>query len=262
MNAIIFSISSDIGYAIAKDWLNKGYKIVGTYRTNSKKLDYLREKGVKLFKCKIDDYRNIKITSKKISKIFKWDILMPCAATQNPVGLFEDNDFNKWRKSINLNLVSQAQIIHNLLPFKKKNSTVINWAGGGVNNAVDRYSAYTTAKIALIKLTELLDSEIKNVKFVILGPGWVKTKIHNETLKSKFYAGNNYKKTKMMLESDKCNDIQNVINCVNVIIKKTKKNVGGRNISVVFDKWNSKKLYKKLLNDKNAYKLRRHNNNF
>ena len=185
---------------------------------------------------------------------------MPCSATQNPVGLFVDNDFAKWKQSINLNLISQAQIIHNLLPFKKKNSTVINWAGGGVNNAVDRYSAYTTSKIALIKLTELLNSEINDVKFVILGPGWVKTKIHKETLRSKLNAGKNYKKTKMMLQSNKCNDIQNVIDCVNVIITKTKKAVGGRNISVVFDKWKTKKLYKKLSKDENSYKLRRYRN--
>ena len=32
MNAIIFSISSDIGYSIAIDWLKKGYKVIGTYR--------------------------------------------------------------------------------------------------------------------------------------------------------------------------------------------------------------------------------------
>ena len=123
MNAIIFSISSDIGYAIANDWLDKGYKIIGTYRTKSKNLKLLKKKGVKLFKCKIDNYENVKNVSKKIGRIFKWDILLPCAATQNPVGLFEDNNFVQWKKSINLNLISQAQIIHNMLAYKKKNST-------------------------------------------------------------------------------------------------------------------------------------------
>ena len=33
------------------------------------------------------------------------------------------------------------------------------------------------------------------MKFTILGPGWVKTKIHNQTLKAKSKAGLNYKKT-------------------------------------------------------------------
>ena len=66
MNAIIFSITSDIGFAIAQDWIEKGYRIAGTYRTGSKKINYLKKRGVKLFKCKIDDYKNVNITSKKL----------------------------------------------------------------------------------------------------------------------------------------------------------------------------------------------------
>lgn len=261
MNAIIFSISSDIGYSIAIDWLKRGYKVIGTYRNKTKNVQNLKNLGVKLYKCKIDNYTSVENVSKKIGKLLKWDILMPCAATQNPVGLFKDNNFKEWKNSINLNLIAQAQIIHCMLDYRNKNSTVINWAGGGVNNAVDRYSAYTTSKIALIKLTELLDSEIKDVKFIILGPGWVKTKIHNETLRSRKKSGKNFHKTKMMLKSNKCNDIKNVIECVNILTKKSKNKVGGRNISVVFDKWKSNNLYKKLSNDKNVYKLRRYKNN-
>ena len=150
--------------------------------------------------------------------------------------------------------------MHEMLFFKNKNSTVINWAAGGVNNSVDRYSAYTISKIGLIKLTELLDSEIKDVKFVILGPGWVKTKIHKETLKSKIQSGKNYFKTKKMLNSNKCNDMNNVVECVNRIVLEKKNSVGGRNISIVFDKWKSKQLYKKLSKNINSYKLRRFDN--
>lgn len=263
MNTIIFSINSDIGYSIADNWLDQGYKVIGTYRKYSSRLNKLKQRGAKLIACDLNSIKSINNATNKINKYYryKWDVLLPCAATQSPVGLFKDNSFSKWRESVNLNFISQAHVIHNLLPYSKKKSTVINWAGGGVNNSVDRYSAYTVSKIALIKLTELLDSEIKNTKFVILGPGWVKTKIHKETLKSKKNAGRNYSKTKMMLNSNKCNDMENVINCVNRVIKENKKSIGGRNISVVFDSWNTKSLYKKLSKNKDSYKLRRFNNN-
>ena len=39
-------------------------------------------------------------------------IFLQCAATQNPVGLFKDNNFKEWKNSINLNLIAQAQIMH------------------------------------------------------------------------------------------------------------------------------------------------------
>ena len=29
---IILSISSDIGYSLAKDWLSKNFSVIGTYR--------------------------------------------------------------------------------------------------------------------------------------------------------------------------------------------------------------------------------------
>ena len=39
--------------------------------------------------------------------------------------------------------------------FAKKTPTVITWAGGGVNSAPLRYSAYTISKIAQLKMMEL-----------------------------------------------------------------------------------------------------------
>ena len=45
MNTIIFSISSDIGYAIANNWLDKGYNVVGINIIKSKKLDLLKKRS-------------------------------------------------------------------------------------------------------------------------------------------------------------------------------------------------------------------------
>ena len=36
-NRIILSISSDIGFALACDWLKKGFNVSGTYRNYSDK---------------------------------------------------------------------------------------------------------------------------------------------------------------------------------------------------------------------------------
>ena len=44
-------------------------------------------------------------------------------------------------------------------------------------------------------MCELLDAEIHDTAFTILGPGWVNTKIHQSTLANKHKAGENYKKT-------------------------------------------------------------------
>ena len=51
-------------------------------------------------------------------------------------------------------------------------------------------------------MVELLDAEIIDTTFSILGPGWVKTKIHDSTLKAGNAAGKNYEKTIQMLENN------------------------------------------------------------
>ena len=137
------------------------------------------------------------------------------------------------------------------------------FAGGGTNSATTDYSAYTISKIASIKMVELLDAEIPDTSFSILGPGWVKTKIHASTLNLKSSAGVNYFKTVEMLEEDgkKCYPIEKVIACCNWILSSDRALVSGRNFSSVFDPWEDEKI-KLIMNDKNLFKLRRFGNDF
>ena len=255
----IISISSDIGFELAKFWNSKGYEISGTYRKFSKSCRIMSSLGIKLFPCDLKNKKSMLSLKKKISKNYSWDWLIVAAGTQEPIGKFENIEFNLWSESVNVNFISQLQALHILLKFRKNNSRVLFFAGGGTNNSIVNYSAYTISKIALIKICEILSSEIKNCIFTILGPGWVKTKIHNSTLKSKHSAGENYKKTKNMLKSNECYPIEKVIECCDWIFNAEKKIVNGRNFSAVHDPWNKKNIKKVAIND-NTFKLRRFNN--
>jgi hypothetical protein len=101
-----------------------------------------------------------------------------------------------------------------------------------------------------------------DTKFTILGPGWIKTKIHNETLKAGVKAGENFSKTKLKIENDDMELMQNVVDCVNWVIQTPKSIVSGRNFSVVNDPWREEHLGEYLINDINAYKLRRYKNEY
>ena len=56
---IIISISSDIGFYLAKDWLNNGIRVSGTYRTKTDKCEELEALGAKLIKCDLSDIKSI-----------------------------------------------------------------------------------------------------------------------------------------------------------------------------------------------------------
>ena len=101
-----------------------------------------------------------------------------------------------------------------------------------------------------------------DLKVSILGPGWVKTKIHNETLAAEIKAGENFQKTLRMLENpENMNPITKVVEDISKIIDLPKTLIGGRNFSSVYDDLSPENLKRLLMLDPDFYKLRRSSNN-
>lgn len=264
-SAIIISASSDIGTAMSRRWLARGWNVFGTFRTRSQTVDELHSYGVELVYCDLLDHTSIREACSDLRTFCsQWDVLVMCPGTQDPVGAFIDCDFDEWEESIKVNFTSQMRIIHELLPSRRVKSTlgpcVLLFAGGGTNNAPVNYSAYTISKIALIKMCELLDAEISDTRFVILGPGWVKTKIHEATLKAGARAGTSYQRTVKKQDSDEWTLMDQVLDCCDWAVNTPRELISGRNFSVVFDRWGTGDLAKMLTENHNMYKLRRYGN--
>jgi len=265
--AIIISVSSDIGMAMFERWSKNNWDVYGTYRTETDWTKAHNKNRQKFVFCDLSDSVSVSQACSKLRQLCSiWDVLVVLPGTQEPVGPFIDCDFNVWEKSIRVNFINQMRIIQKLLPFRSlslsEGACVLTFAGGGTNNATLNYSAYTVSKIALIKMCELLDAEIPDTRFAIVGPGWVKTKIHNSTLKAGARAGDNYQRTIDKLASDECTPMDKVLDCCDWLINSPRKFVSGRNFSVVFDMWGSKDLEKKLAEESDMYKLRRFGNDF
>ncbi len=262
---IIVSISSDIGAALASAWLSEGHSIAGTYRTPSSKTEDLRRSGVDLVKCDLSNDEETDDAALALCHDGQpWDTLVLAPGLQDPVGSFSTIDFDEWSRSITVNFVNQMRIIHRLLPYRNEimdlGPMVLMFAGGGTNNATQKYSAYTISKIAEIKMCELFDAEIPNMRFSILGPGWVKTKIHQSTLDNPIAAGDNFDRTKIKLESDECVPMSKVIECCNWIINSPREMVSGRNFACAWDKWGDTALETALKLNPDMFKLRRDSN--
>lgn len=265
-NIFIISISSDIGAHLAKFWVSQGHNVAGTYRKKSKLTECLESMGVILYHLDIKSSKSCLKLISQISKNYLWDTLIVGVGDLNPVGQFVKTNFKLWEQSIRINFTGQFEILQKMIPFantKNKSSPVcLFFAGGGTNGAVQNYSAYTISKIASIKMVELLDAEIPNISFTILGPGRVETKIHQATLDSSFKEiGEEFYKTKKMLEDKSCYPMESLIKCCNWLIHQERNLIGGRNFSAVYDPWDDPKIFK-IANDFNLFKLRRYGNNF
>jgi NAD(P)-dependent dehydrogenase (short-subunit alcohol dehydrogenase family) len=263
-NAIVISASSDIGTAICQRWLIRGWRICGTYRTYTSNVRELQKRGATLIHCNVLDASSVSSACGALRKTQpNWHILILAPGTLDPIGPFINCDFENWETSVKVNFTSQLRIVHDLLCTRCRgsvNPTVLFFAGGGTNSAVINYSAYVISKIALIKMCELLDAEIKDTKFAIVGPGWVKTKIHKSTMKAGKRGGSNYDRTVAKLSVGNFTPIDRVIDCCEWIIGAPREVVSGRNFSVAYDAWDTEDLEVMLTKDNNMYKLRRMGN--
>lgn len=260
MKVLLLGGTSDIGEQLIKSFLSKNYEVFATYRTKKNNVNLLANVNWLEQDIISNDRSKYKNWLKNVQN---WDIFISCIGSQEPIGLIDNIDSLKWAEGINVNSTFQMTALIDALPFrtKEKDCSVIFFAGGGTNSATPHYSAQTLGKILLIKFVELIDAEIEQLKIFILGPGWVKTKIHNATLNAKKESGENYEKTLTMLNSDRLNPISKVVEDVNKLLAMPKYLISGRNFSSVYDDLsinNLERLYKK---DKDFYKLRRSQNN-
>jgi NADP-dependent 3-hydroxy acid dehydrogenase YdfG len=257
--AVIIGKTADIGNALFEYLAKENWDVYGTFRTQDQHIDD------KSFKLDLRDSGSVSSGIDHInSSIKKWNLLVFVAGTMNPIGPFEELDFSEFRTAMEINFLAPLEILRGVLPSREIGSSVVFLAGGGTNSTFDNYSAYALSKVSMIKMVELLNSEINDVSFFSIGPGYVRTKIHLETLEASHKAGENLSKTISFLESsnqgtEMSDIIETILWCIN-----NKDVASGRNFSVVHDQVskNDKILRKFLFQNPSAFKLRRNLNDW
>lgn len=258
-NVIILGLGSDIGCSLALSLLKRGSSIFGTYRTSLPDSLSSILPSSNTWKGPISDFSSESFRS-WIHRLPPWSFFISAIGTQDPVGPFESVNTSEWVDGVASNSTYQLAALIDLLPYRSRNSIapVLFFAGGGTNGVTPCYSAQTLGKITLIKACELLNDEISDINPIILGPGWVNTKIHQSTLNAPDLVPNNYNKTLEMLSNpDNLNSIENVVEHSLFLASQSKELVGGRNFSSVHDKFTEESLRKLYSIDPNFYRLRR-----
>jgi NAD(P)-dependent dehydrogenase (short-subunit alcohol dehydrogenase family) len=262
--ALILGITSDIGRELAVRFVADDWAVVGTYR-QAAHLSGLPS-ACRVFPCdvesrpSVDDFLDACARANVV-----WDAVVVAVGTEEPIGSFWESDEDEWERGITVNALAPLRILRKV--YRLRNPTgrpcVIFFSGAGTNSAAPAYSAYCASKILLIKMCELLDAESPDTSFVIIGPGIVRTKIHEQTLLVPGRSGANYRKVVDFLGSGHPGTSHDdIYACVQWCIQAEKDAVGGRNISLVYDVWRDGKanLTAALCRDPELYKLRRFGN--
>lgn len=242
MRVVIIGLNSDIGYHLANKYASIGYEILGTCRTNTAR--------VSKFNTHVCDIKDTNAIDKFASNCLEWDLFISAVGDLKPVGRFFDTDFGEWDESIDVNALAQLNVLHKIYQYRNKSKVVdaVFFAGGGVSRPVVDYSAYTLSKVMLIKMCEILNDEYSDINPFIIGPSWVKTKIHQSTPPTAY----NYGEVVKFLASDGGVSMDDIFSFIEQIRVLGKRIVGGRNFSIL-DTLDHQRLEK----DTTLFKLRR-----
>jgi NAD(P)-dependent dehydrogenase (short-subunit alcohol dehydrogenase family) len=257
----ILGLSSDIGREMALRFAHQGWRVAGTYR-QGKGLEALAEtKGVAAIPCDAGDPYSIAMALDEYAALdAPWDLFLSSIGTMEPIGPFFDLDFGDWEKSVTVNSTAQLRMLHGLYPLRRQGdiSHAMFFAGMGTNNVTSNYSAYIASKIMLIKMCEQLDAEAPDLNVFIIGPGFIPTKIIQETVRAGDRAGENLQKTLDFLDNPGTN-LNDVFTHITWCMEQGREVAGGRNFSSVHDPWRNggEQLAGDLKADKDMFKLRR-----
>ena len=191
--ALITGGSRGIGRAVARAFLEEGAQIVIISRHQPELEETARELS-KFGPCLAmpgDVSREEEVSflvQESLKKLGTIDILVNAAAVIGPIGPFFQNNLNWWRDCLEINLWGTIYPIYYLLPhfIDRKRGKIINFSGGGATRARKNFSAYATAKTAVVRLTEILALELKefNIQVNAIAPGVVKTRMVEEIIRA------------------------------------------------------------------------------
>ena len=180
-NVVITGTSRGIGFELAKMFADKGHQVLAISR-NTKPLLVINHKNISVISVDISKNSDVeKVTNFIKNNWEKVDILINNAGKliNKPFTDLTSNDFLEVYK---VNVFGVAELTKNLIPFLQKGSHVVTISSmGGVQGSMKfpGLSAYSSAKGAVITLSELLAEEYKEqqIAFNVLALGAVQTEM-------------------------------------------------------------------------------------
>jgi NAD(P)-dependent dehydrogenase (short-subunit alcohol dehydrogenase family) len=196
--AIITGGSRGLGYAIAEAYLKAGANIIITgtnwellthsYQILKKNFTHQNQR-LGFFQSNVQfDEDTQALLKGALNLIPRIDIVVNNAGVYGPIGKFENNDWEDWIKSIEINLLGTAYICHQILPHMVKNGygKIINLSGGGATKGTPNFTSYAASKAAIVRLTECLALEnLENhIDINAISPGALNTRLLDQVIEA------------------------------------------------------------------------------
>ncbi|MBI4634982.1 MAG: SDR family oxidoreductase [Candidatus Rokubacteria bacterium] len=169
------------------------------------------------------------------------DVLVNNAGVYGPIGPAWENDSAEWQRTIEINLLGTFRVCHEVVPamIRAKCGKIVNMSGGGAATPFPRFTAYAVSKAAVVRFTETLALELAphNIQVNAVAPGFVATRLHQETLAAGERAGADYFKKTQEQVAQGAVDPAIPAALVAYLAADTGDRITGKFISAVWDRW-------------------------
>ena len=191
------------------------------------------------------------------------NVLVNNAAIQGPIGPLWQNDWVEWQSTIQVNLLAPVALCRLCVPWMSSHaqrSKIINLSGGGGTGPRPNVSAYATAKAGIIRFTETLAEEVRDLKIDVncIAPGAMNTAM----LKALLAVGpeaagqKEYAQALKVRDSGGADPAQAAALCV-FLASSASDGLTGKLISAVWDPWQALPEHLEDLRRTDVYTLRR-----
>lgn len=157
--AFVFGHTSGLGYAVSHTLLEKGYRVVGFARTESK------QSSTNLINIRVDltKHEDIKKTTDLIYKTYPtFDTLIYCSGALTAHDISNLN-YQETERLYRILVFAPMMIESSLVALIKKNKAdVVNITSSVLTEHYPAFTEYTTAKAAMEKFTKSLEIELNN----------------------------------------------------------------------------------------------------
>ncbi len=284
---LITGASKGLGCYLAESFWSAGYSLILISR-NLESLNNLSHKlsnsitdeskritpsqKISVYACDLADSKEIDYLIKRLYSLHKSvDILINNAAIQGPVGKTHElwGSFPEpYLESIQVNLLAPIELSSRLIPLMTDSKirsphsggSIINISGGGAAGPRANFSAYATAKAGLVRYSETLAEEVKDlgIRVNCIAPGAMKTAMMQEVLdKGVQFAGAAEFATAQKIMSEGGASMERVAELALYLAGPDSTGITGKLISAMWDNWPALSGHTEEIKKSDIFTLRR-----
>ena len=265
-NALITGASRGLGRTIAHEFYRHGANLALVAR-NRKALDELaaelRGSGSGSVEVIEADFGNSEAPAAILHQLRgKWrqlHALVNNAGIGGPIGKAWNNDWDEWNKTLQINLLAPVALCRLAVPFMTAGGGIVNLAGGGATGPRPNFSAYATAKAALVRFTETLAGETEGMgrRVNAISPGILATEMLDDVLRAgPEAAGEDYQRV-LEVKRSGGQPLEKAAALAWFLASPESAGITGRLISAIWDPWQTLAQRADELGKTDIYTLRR-----